>query len=109
MSTLLTTISGQFGKAWILGSFFPAAIFTILAFLFVMPLFPFDWPSIKPLQSLDAQGSLILLLFTVTIKSGLLYFLNTPLIRFYEGYPWQHTGIGRWRKRHYERKCRALD
>jgi hypothetical protein len=102
MTGILSAISGQFSKSLILGAFLPTIIFVTLSMIFLIPLFPTDWPVLAPLVALDAQWKIIVLtLITVTL-SGVLYNLNVPLIRLYEGYPWKDSWLGKWRTRHYE-------
>jgi uncharacterized repeat protein (TIGR01451 family) len=107
MTNILSAISGQFSKSLLLGTFLPVVVFVILGLLFVAPLVPTDWPLLSPLAALDPQWKLIVILFTMIVLSGLLYNLNIPLIRFYEGYPWQAAWIGVWRKAHYQAKFDA--
>ena len=94
MIPLLSTISGQFTKNLILGSFLPVVIFVILNMIFVVPMFPPDWPLIKPFLSFGTEGRLIALSFVTIVLTGLLVNLNTPILRLYEGYPWRDSWIG---------------
>jgi uncharacterized repeat protein (TIGR01451 family) len=107
MSSILSTISGQFGKAWLLGALLPAALFTVLWLLCVQPLLPAGWQVAGP-TDLDSGNVLVVVLATVLL-SGLLFHLNIPLIRMYEGYPWRDGPIGRWRTAHYARQLAATE
>ncbi len=109
MTNVLSTISGQFGKAWILGSLFPALIFTILFYLSVAPLFPFEWSPLRPIQALDTQWRGLALLFVSTVLSAPLYLLNNALIRLFEGYPWKDTWIGRKLTERWQDEWRSLE
>jgi uncharacterized repeat protein (TIGR01451 family) len=96
MTGLLSSISGQFTKALILGALFPAAIFVILWLMVVAPLFPPDFALPAP-RILDKDWGALSTTFATLVVAGLLYNLDTPLIKLYEGYPWQDTFLGRWR------------
>src|ERR1044071_4129214 len=95
MTALLSTISGQFTKNLILGSFLPALVFVTLSMIFVVPIFPVDWPLLKPFLGFGVQGSVIGMSFMTIVITGLLFNLNSPVIRLYEGYPWIDSWIGR--------------
>lgn len=107
MTSILSTISGQFGKSWILGALLPVALATVLALVFVQPLLPDGWQVMGTLDELDTRNLVALSLWAI-LASGLLYHLNIPLLRFYEGYPWEDGWIGRKRKAHYQSRFRAL-
>lgn len=94
MSGILSTISGQFSRSLILGAFFPSAVFVILAQVLLVPLFPSGSTVLQPLETLDPQWRLIALVFATVVLTGLLFNLNIPIIRLFEGYPWAATWIG---------------
>jgi hypothetical protein len=108
MNSILSGISNYFSKSLILGTFLPVVIFSIFLWLLAVPLFPLDWPFFKPLEALDTQWKIVALSFLTIVLSGILYNVNSPLIRLYEGYPWQGLWIGRQRKKHYQRQFRVL-
>ena len=94
MTGLLSAISGQFTKALILGALFPSVVFVLLWIGIVAPLLP---PDLLPSSRLlGAEGNAIAGSFFVLVVAGLLYHLDVPLIKFYEGYPWRHSWLGRW-------------
>ncbi len=107
MTGILSSISGQFSKALILGTFLPVTVFVILLQVFVVPLLPSDWPLLAPLEALGAQWQLLVLTLFAIVLSGLLYNLNTPIIRFYEGYPWRHSWLGKWKTERYQQQFTA--
>ncbi|HEX8143912.1 MAG TPA: hypothetical protein VF553_15040 [Pyrinomonadaceae bacterium] len=96
MTSILSTISGYFSKSLILGVFLPAVIFIILGWLFLLPLLPSGWTVFKSLEGLDKQWQVAATLFIAIVMSGLLYNLNIPILRLYEGYPWRDSLIGSW-------------
>ncbi len=102
MASIFSTISGQFSKSLILGAFAPAATFVVLGLIFVVPLLPGDWTWLNALQGLDLQGKLIVITLITIVLSLILYNLNGPIIRLYEGYPWLNTWIGKWSQRRYQ-------
>jgi len=79
-----------------LGTFLPVVLFVTLSLIFVVPLFPSDWPLFKPIIALETEGKVIAISFITIVLTGLLYNLNIPILRFYEGYPWKESWIGRW-------------
>lgn len=107
MTNLISAISGQFGKALILGTFLPVIIFVILLQIFVIPLFPSEITFLKPLEALDTQWQVFALSILAIILSSLLYNLNIPIIRFYEGYSWEKSWFGKWRKHYHETQFNA--
>lgn len=114
MSTLLSSISGQFGKMVMLGTLFPVLIVSLLNVVLVTPLLPFASNVQKHLQKVavgEEKWAPVALLFVVLVISGLLYNLNVPIIRLYEGYPWSKSWLGAlfvWRKKRRFRKAQSL-
>ncbi|HVR99222.1 MAG TPA: hypothetical protein VMW27_21560 [Thermoanaerobaculia bacterium] len=110
MSSLLSAISGKFSTNLILGTFFPVTVFVFLARMLWVPLLPAGFSPVlaKPLAGLDDKWELLVLTLVTVVLSGLLYNLNIPLIRLYEGYPWQDTWIGRRKTDRYRAELRAL-
>ncbi|MDQ3918552.1 MAG: DUF11 domain-containing protein [Acidobacteriota bacterium] len=109
MTSILSAISGYFSKAILLGTLLPVIFFVTLSLLFLVPLFPPDLQLFEPLAALDTQWKVLAVTLVTVVLSGLLYNLNVPIIRLYEGYPWLKSRIGRRRRRHYARRYRQLD
>lgn len=103
MTSILSSITGQFSKSLILGTLLPVVVFLILGAIFVVPLFPYDWYPLKRLISLESE-TIAAFTFLVVVFSGLLYSFNTTIRNFYEGYPWQKTLVGQWRIRQYQKQ-----
>lgn len=101
MSSILSAISGQFSKSIMLGTFMPVALFVGLNLLFVLPLFPSDPQPLQSIVDVNTREAIELTLLIIVL-TGLLYNLNIPIVRLYEGYTWQNSAIGQWRKRYYE-------
>lgn len=97
MTSIFSAISGQFGRAIIIGALLPAAVFVLATHLFVVPMLPWDWRLITRVAALDPEWKVASLVVAATILAGLLYTMNTSIIRFYEGYPWQNGWLGRRR------------
>lgn len=84
----------------------PVVLFMLLGLFFLAPLFPTNWQLLYQLQQLDTQGVIIFTFLTI-IMTGLLYNLNIPIIRLYEGYPWRNSFVGRWLTRYYQSQLHA--
>src|SRR5713226_7756420 len=97
MSGHLSVISGGFAKTLVLATYLPTLAFSILALAVMGPLLAEDWTPIFPLtlESLDPQWRLLVFTLFTFVLSGMLYYLNAPIVRLYEGCPWQATWIGR--------------
>ena len=109
MTNLFSAISGQFSKALILGVFLPVVLFILLSLLFVVPLIPADAGLFGPLESLDTEWKVIAVFFLSFVLTGLLFNFNVPLIRFYEGYPWIESWVGKAKADHHKRQYRAME
>ncbi len=98
MGSLLSAISGQFAKFIILGTLFPVVVVTALNLMFVVPLLPGSVQipiHIEKIAVGDEKWQAVFLSFLVLILTGLLYDLNIPIIRLYEGYPWRGSLLGK--------------
>jgi hypothetical protein len=104
MTNLFSAVSGQFPRALILGTFLPVVVFALLALVLVVPLLPSEVSLLEPLRALDANWRPVALTMVVVLVTGLLYNLNGPLIRLYEGYPWRMTWLGTMRTSRYQRQ-----
>src|SRR5579862_8224715 len=103
MNSLLSAISGKFSATLVLSTLFPVTVFVFLLRALWVPLLPgaLGPALLASLSGLDEKLSLLALMVVAIVLSGLLYYLNIPLIRLYEGYPWQETWLGRrWTDRH---------
>src|SRR5438552_2100476 len=96
MNNLLSTVSGYFSRALILGAFLPAVIFVTLFLLFVAPNISAEMQFMQQLRNLDPEWKVFSSIFATVVLSGLLFNLNIPHVRLYEGYPWRETLIGEW-------------
>jgi hypothetical protein len=102
MNEFLTKISGQITGNLILAAFFPVILFLTGLALIVMPITPF-WHDMTDLvknpTAWTQQGEQVLLItLFVLALTVILYNLNIPIVRLYEGYPWQDSLLGRYRK-----------
>ena len=100
MGGLLSAISGQFAKAIILGTLFPVVVVLGLNIFLVAPLMPLtaSLPGqlLKIASADDKWGTAAVVTFIVLLITGLLYNLNNPIIRLYEGYPWANSMFGKY-------------
>jgi hypothetical protein len=97
MTSLLSSISGQFGKSVFLGALFPVLIVAILNGLVTLPLLPSAAALQIHLKDIATGGETwgaLLMVFCVLVATGFLYNLNIPIIRLYEGYPWKESWLG---------------
>lgn len=101
MTSILSTISGFFSKPLILGSFLPVTIFILLSWLLLVPVLPPNYLGFQPLEGLEKEWKLLAVLFVAVVASGLIYNLNIQILRFYQGYPWQDSWIGRQRTKRF--------
>lgn len=110
MNNLLSAISGQFSKALLLSTMLPVVVFALLTWALVIPWVPHSVPWVAWVGGLDNEWRLVTLSLVVLLLTALLYNLNGPIIRFYEGYPWKDSILGSWRQKvHRERFVRARD
>src|ERR1039458_3373217 len=98
MNDFLSKISGQIAGPIILGAFFPVVLFVTALMLVVLPITPYLQPLTTVVAQLrlweDKASSAIILTAVVLVLSVVLYMLNVPVIRLYEGYPWKESWIG---------------
>jgi hypothetical protein len=94
MGNLFSAISSQFSKSIIVGAFFPALLFLLFAYLFVLPMLPWEIHVLTRLVDLDAQWKLAVFTIVAILTTIVLYVLNNAIIRLYEGYPWCSGPLG---------------
>jgi hypothetical protein len=94
VGSLFAEISGKFSKSLIFGCFFPVVFFLLLDWMLFAPFLPPLTGAAKALTVLDPEWKTAALAGLAVLLSGLLYTLNAPIIRFYEGYPWEHSLVG---------------
>jgi hypothetical protein len=94
VTSILSSISGYFSKSLILGTFLPVVIFIFLSILFLVPLLPSDLSLFLRFQGIDKEWKVVAVSFVTVVITGLIYNLNIPILRLYEGYPWRYSRIG---------------
>lgn len=77
-----------------MGTFFPVTVFVLLGLLLLGPHVPADLVLYEVVQDLTPEWQVVALSFATIVLTGLLYNLNIPLIRLYEGYPWRDSWLG---------------
>ena len=103
MTSILSSISGYFSRSLILGTFLPVTIFVVLSLLFLVPVLPAGLSLSTLLAGIDT-GKIVGISFVTIVLSGLLYNMNIPVLRLYQGYPWRRSWIGKWlTRRHIDR------
>jgi hypothetical protein len=107
VSSIISSISGQFSKSLIQGTLLPVVFFVALSLAFVVPLLPSGGPMLSALQAVDAEWKVVAISLLTVVMSGALYSLNTLIIRFYEGYLWSESWLGKRWKAYYQREIIA--
>lgn len=97
MNNLLSAISGQFSKSLLLSVMLPVIVFLLLAWVLVVPLIPQSVTWRAWMGGLETEWQVAALSLAVLLLTALLYNLNGLIVRFYEGYPWKGSLLGRWR------------
>jgi uncharacterized repeat protein (TIGR01451 family) len=83
-------------------------LFLLLSLVLVGPIIPADAaPQAWIGQQTPVVQAVVVTLATL-IVTGLLHNLNTLIFRFYEGYTWRRSLVGRWRTRRHRRRFDAL-
>ena len=108
MLSMFSAVSGHFTKGLVLGTLLPVLLFVAAA----VP----TWLLFTGGAGTLAAGSVAFMTdhaaalgVFVVAATGALYNLNTPIIRFYECYPWSRTAYGRRRTdRHKRRLAQAV-
>jgi hypothetical protein len=108
MTDFFTKISGQIAGPIVLGAFFPVVIFLVAVTVILLPITPYAGgvPALVTDPKAWQQGgtTILVITFLVFVSSVLLYNLNVPIVRMFEGYPWRESRIGVWlTKCHQER------
>jgi len=103
MTSLLSALSGGFSKSLLLSTLLPVVVFVLLALVLVLPHVPGTVAFVQWAQGLDLESKLGLVTPAVVLLTAVLYHLNKPILRVYEGYPWSDSWMGRWRTRVHRR------
>jgi hypothetical protein len=106
VTSILSSISGYFSRSLILGTFLPVTIFVVLALLFFVPSLPVGLNLTELLAGLDT-AKVVGISFLTIVMSGLVYNLNIPILRLYQGYPWRRSWIGTWLSRRHTNRFEA--
>ncbi len=101
MTGLLAGISGHFSRKLMLGTVLPVVVFVLFLQASIAPLRLQDWRLLGTLAELEPSWRLAATTLLTVVAAGLLYALNNPLIRLYEGYPWRASRFGRRRAHWY--------
>jgi hypothetical protein len=106
VTSILSSISGYFSRSIILGTFLPVTIFVVLSLILLVPALPAGVSISELLVGLDT-GTIVGISFLTIVLSGLLYNMNIPILRLYEGYPWRRSWIGSWLTRRHVARFEA--
>lgn len=109
MTGLITSVSGLLPSRLTVGTLLPVVVFVLLVHVAVAPLVPERWEVADAVAQLEPEWRLAMVSFLAVLLTGLLYVLNVPLIRLYEGYAWQESALGRWMTRRQRARLAALE
>lgn len=85
----------------------PVTVFLVIFQLFFAPFFVTEGTVLRSLETFEPQWQVFVFLIAAILLTGLLYNLNAPLVRLYEGYSWKSSWIGQQRVRHYRKQLKA--
>jgi hypothetical protein len=95
LNSILSTLSGQFGRALVMGHLLPAFLFILVLLLVVQGFVPLPGLPSEPADLLaDPWGLTAVSLFSIGL-AGLLYSFRLTLLRLFQGYPWKDSWLGR--------------
>jgi len=97
MTSLISSLTGQFSKAVVLSTFLPVTVFVLAALSLLWPVLPVDVSLVRWAAGLDSEWKIAAISLVIVLLTALLFTLNGLVIRFYEGYPWCDSYVGRWR------------
>jgi len=95
VGALISQISGSLGKA-VMSTFFPVVLFLSAFCVGVLPLYPYGLEIFRPFETLDPGWKALAFSFCALLLTGVLFNMNTLVYRWFEGYPWRYSAIGRW-------------
>jgi hypothetical protein len=107
MTSLLSAISGHFNRALIFGTVVPLVLFMTLGGWLLQSWLPAESPW-RALQAYGTEWQAAAALVAIALASSVLHSVNVPLTRLYEGYPWEHSFVGRRRIAKYRVEHRRL-
>lgn len=93
----LSTLSGHLRSSLVMGTLSPVLIFLASAVLFIGPVLPSGNFDVRALLNAGAS-EVVWLAFLALVITAALHNLNVPIISFVEGYSWNDSYIGRWRR-----------
>ena len=70
MTSILSSISGHFGKALMLGAFLPATVFMLLWTVFIEPIIPAMQTLLQPLGMFSEQWPVLAAIFIIVVITG---------------------------------------
>src|SRR5688572_14558935 len=85
----------------------PVVFYIMVNVFLLLPYLPADPQVLQQINEVNTRAVLVIT-FVAVLLTGLLYNLNIPIVRLYEGYTWENSFIGRWRKARYEKELSGL-
>jgi uncharacterized repeat protein (TIGR01451 family) len=109
MTSFLSTISSQFAKSLMIGTVCPVVLFLIFCSCVVLPYAGVSQDQLlSVLFPLEKDSATLANTLEVVVLTILLYTMNIPIIRMYEGYPWRKSWIGERLTRRQRRRFETL-
>lgn len=100
MTGIVSALSGHFTRALVMGALFPVVLTLCVNAAILVIVAPEVASSVNVLVP-GAEGKAAAVSIATILLTGALHALNTPIIRLYEGYPWQKSILGQvFAKRH---------
>src|SRR3954469_12638033 len=105
MFSMFSAVSGHFTRSLVFGALLPILLFVALA----APVVVFLGGGALELTPVELWSDKMTFLSIIVVAlTGLMYSLNMPLIRLYEGYPWRRTAFGRRREHNYRERMEKM-
>jgi hypothetical protein len=106
-TSTLSSILSLLGSTLQLTALFPALVFVLANYLVILPYLA-ENPFVKQLGKLEGGWQTAMVLAAIGVIGYTLTALNIPLIRFFEGYPYQDSLIGRSLRWGQQQQWRAI-
>src|SRR5262245_38106723 len=98
MNSLLSALSGQLSKTLLLSTLLPVVVFVLLALALVFPQVPPTVEAVGWVKGLSSEWQVAAVTLLAVLLTAILHNLNGSIVRFYEGYPWSDSYLGKLRK-----------
>lgn len=104
---MLTGLTEHLPRKILFSTFFPSVLAVVVGMI-TLPTLREALQQPKGLGVVGETAELELAVLLVLILTALLFVANVPLVRLYEGYPWQDSWIGQWRIARHRRRLQDI-